>query len=341
MSFIDRYFTTKTVTRRGYPDETVRELNVAKAGFHAGAAVFALIMVLAYWPLRSVPVGSRGVVQFMGHIERVVPDGAVWVMPWQRLDKFSVRVETAQVDKAPGATKDLQQVDTSLTIRYRINPNKVADVFENYSHDGDLSSYVQTAIQEAFKAVTAKYEATDLIAQRAVVSQEIQTQLQAKLDKYSAVVVNIDMRNFEFNPQYMAAVNEKVTQEQKRLAAENQVKTINAEQQAKVAVAEAEANARKAKADGEKYATIANAQAQAESTRAIADANAHATEVQGKAVALNPQILELKRIEVQLELAKNYKGDVPQFVLGGTNGGGASNFIPFMDVNKALENSRH
>lgn len=335
MSLIDRYVTVEKDDR----NRERRTVNGLKLGIHAGLALFGLIMVLTYFPLRSVPVGSRGVVQFMGHIERVTADGPVWVMPWERLDKFSVRAETAQVDKAPGATKDLQQVDTSLTIRYRINPNKVADVFENYSHDGDLSSYVQTAVQEAFKAVTARYEATDLIAKRAQVSTEIQEALQAKLDKYSAVVVNIDMRNFEFNPQYMAAVNEKVTQEQKRLAAENQVKTINAEQQAKVAIAEAEANARKAKADGEKYATIAGAQATAESTRAIADANAHATEVQGKAVAANPQILELKRIEVQLELAKNYKGDVPQFVLGGS-GGGASNFVPFMDVSKVLNEKK-
>lgn len=334
MSFIDRYVTVTSDPRRGER----REINGVKLGIHAGVAFFALVMLLAYWPLRSVPVGSRGVVQFMGHIEKVVPDGAVWVMPWQRLDNFSVRVEKAQIEKAPGATKDLQQVDTSLTIYYRINPNKVQDVFENYSHDGDLSTYVQTGAQEVFKAVTAKYEATDLIAQRAVVSQEIATQLQAKLDKYSAVVTNIDMRNFEFNPQYMAAVNEKVTQEQKRLAAENQVKTINAEQQAKVAIAEAEANARKAKADGEKYATIAAAQGNAESTRVIADANAHATEVQGKAVASNPQILELKRIEVQLELAKNYKGDVPQMVIG--SGGGANNFVPFLDVSKVIDTKK-
>lgn len=335
MSILNRYITTISDPRRG--ERT--ELDAPKLIRDVVIGFVALIALMMVWPFSSVPVGSRGVVTQFGRIVRIEPEGLVVLPPWQKLNIFSVRAETAQVDKAPGATHDLQQVDTSLTVRYRISPDKVADVFENYSRDGDLSSYVQTAIQEVFKAVTANYEATDLIGKRAKVSADIQDALQVKLNKYSAVVVNIDMRNFEFNPQYMAAVNEKVTQEQKRLAAENQVKTINAEQQAKVAIAEAEANARKAKADGEKYATIANAQAQAESTRAIADANAHATDVQGKAVAANPQILELKRIEVQLELAKNYKGDVPQFVLGGGANGGASNFIPFMDVNKALENA--
>lgn len=336
MSFIDRYIITKTVQRRGYPDETVQEVNGAKVVRDAVVGFVALIALLWVWPFHSVPVGSRGVVTQFGKIERIEPEGLVILPPWQNLNIFSVRAETAQVDNAPGATHDLQQVDTSLTVRYRISPDQVANVYENYSHDGDLSSYVQTAIQEVFKAVTAQYEATDLIGERSKVSADIFTALQAKLNKYGATVVNIDMRNFEFNKQYMEAVNEKVTQEQKRLAAENQVKTIQAEQQAKVAVADAEAKAREAQADGQKYATIAAADAQAASIRAVADANAHATEVQGKAVAANPQILELKRIEVQLELAKNYKGDVPQMVIGeGTKG---SNFIPFLDVNKALNN---
>lgn len=47
----------------------------------------------------------------------------------------------------------------------------------------------------------------------------------------------------------MQAINEKVTQEQLRLAAENKLKTVEAEQRQKVAVAEAEASARKAKAE--------------------------------------------------------------------------------------------
>ena len=49
----------------------------------------------------------------------------------------------------------------------------------------------------------------------------------------------------------MEAINEKVTQEQKRLVAENTLLTVEAEQKQKVAIAEAEASARRATADGE------------------------------------------------------------------------------------------
>jgi hypothetical protein len=76
----------------------------------------------------------------------------------------------------------------SLTVRYSISPDKVAEVFEKYSHTGNLSSYVQTATHEIFKAVTAKYTAPDLIAQRAKVSADIYSALAEKLAIYGAQV---------------------------------------------------------------------------------------------------------------------------------------------------------
>jgi prohibitin 2 len=90
----------------------------------------------------------------------------------------------------------------------------------------------------------------------------------------------------------MKAINSKVEQEQLRLAAENKLLTVEAEQKQKVAIAEAEANAVKAKADGDAYATVKNA-----------TANAEALRVQASAITSSPQILELKRIEVEMTKA--------------------------------------
>jgi len=263
-------------------------------------SVIALILFCLVWPFNSVPTGSRGVVTQFGKIIRIEKEGLAILPPWQKLTLFSIRAEAANIERATGSTSDTQPVDTSLTVRYSIAPDKVAEVFENYSHDGDLSSYVNTATQEVFKAVTARYEATDLISKRAQVSGDINVALQTKLNKYGAQVINIDMRNFEFSQTYMAAINDKVTQEQLRLAAENKLKTVEAEQKQKVAVAEAEASAVKAKADGDAYATLKNAQASAE-----------ALKVQNAALAQNKDVLELRRIEVEQTRAERWNGQLP------------------------------
>jgi regulator of protease activity HflC (stomatin/prohibitin superfamily) len=279
-----------------------------------GAAVVAVLFV--FWPFRSVPTGSRGVITQFGAIKGIQNEGLVILAPWERLALFSVRAEEAKIEDADGSTSDTQPVKVSMTVRYSISVARVAEVYEKYSHDGDLSSYVQTATQESFKAVTARYTAPDLIAKRAQVSADIAEALRRKLNLYGAQVINIDMRNFAFSSDYMKAISEKVTQEQLRLGAENKLKTVEAEQKQKVAIAEAEAAALRAKADGEAYANLKVATAQADALR-----------IQNAALAQNKEVLELRRIEVDRVKAERWDGKLPQNMY-------ASAPLPFLNLAK-------
>jgi regulator of protease activity HflC (stomatin/prohibitin superfamily) len=292
----------------------MNEINVAR-WVRYGLIVFAALIVLwVLWPFYSVPTGSRGVVTQFGKIIGIENEGLAILPPWQKLANFSIRAEQADIENADGSTSDTQPVKVSMTVRYSIMPDKVAEVYEKYSHSGDLSSYVQTATQEIFKAVTARYVATDLISKRANVSADINAALRAKLAVYGAQVINIDMRNFAFSPSYMEAINDKVTQEQLRLAAENKLRTVEAEQKQKVAIAEAEAAAVKARADGEAYASLKVATAQAE-----------ALKIQNAALAQNKDVLELRRIEVERTKAERWNGQLPQNIY-------ASAPIPFFQA---------
>src|SRR5436190_7273744 len=301
---------------------TMRELSMqfpqaatpSKVLIRIAVVIGAALLLVVLWPFYPVPTGSRGVVTQFGKIVGIEGEGLAILPPWQKLSNFSIRAETANIENAEGSTSDTQPVKVSLTVRYSIATDRVAEVFEKYSHDGNLSSYVQTATQEIFKAVTAKYSAPDLIAQRAKVSADINAALREKLTLYGAQVINIDMRNFAFSESYIHAINDKVTQEQLRLAAENKLKTVEAEQKQKVAIAEAEANARKAQADGEAYANLTVAKAQAEALR-----------VQNAALAQNKDVLELRRIEVERVKAERWNGALPTSIYAGAP-------IPFMGV---------
>src|SRR5882672_5265070 len=316
MSVLDRW--TKTVEdaehRGREPPIKKRVPNWAAILRDVAAGIGVWILISILWPFYSVPTGSRGVVTQFGRIVGIEDEGLAVLPPWRKLALFSIRSEQADVDNAQGATSDTQPVAVSLTVRYAIETDKVAEVYEKYSHDGDLSSYVQTATHEIFKAVTAKYTAPDLIAKRALVSSDIYAALGKKLELYGAHVVNIDMRNFSFSDSYMKAINEKVTQEQLRQAADNKLKTVESEQKQKVAIAEAEASAVKATADGAAYATVKNAEAAAQAIKA-----------QGSALVQNPQVLELRRIEVSLAQAQKWDGKLPDAIYAGAP-------IPFLNV---------
>ena len=293
-------------------------MNSISAGFVKLAVIGIIVIVvgLFIWPFYTVPTGNRGVVTTFGKITGIEDEGLVVLPPWKKLTIFSIRAEQADIEGAEGSTSDTQPVKVSMTVRYSIATDRVSEVYEKYSHNGNLSSYVATATQEVFKAVTARYSAPDLIAQRAKVSSDISSALSQKLGMYGAQVINIDMRNFSFSESYMKAINEKVTQEQLRLGAENKLKTVEAEQKQKVAIAEAEANALRAQADGEAYANLKVATAQAE-----------ALKVQSAALAQNKDILELRRIEVEKIKAEKWNGALPTSIYAGAP-------IPFLNVSK-------
>lgn len=280
------------------------------------AVLVLLIIVKFLWPFYSVPTGYRGVVTTFGKITGIEGEGLTLLPPWQKLNVFNIRAEQADIENAEGSTADQQPVKVSLTVRYSVIPERVSEVFEKYSHDGNLASYVQTATQEVFKAVTARYGAPDLIAKRALVSQDISSTLRAKMALYGAQIISIDMRDFSFSPSYMAAINEKVTQEQLRLGAENKLKTVEAEQKQKVAIAEAEASALKATADGKAYSALK-----------IATAEADSLKIQAQALAQNRDVLELRRIEVELTKANKWDGVLPTAIYGSAP-------IPFLTPSK-------
>jgi regulator of protease activity HflC (stomatin/prohibitin superfamily) len=285
----------------------------------AVSLLFVTILLFIVWPFYTVPTGSRGVVTQFGKIVSIADEGLSILPPWQKLSLFSIRSETSEIKNAEGGTSDTQPVHVSMTVRYSIAVDKVGLVFEKYSHSGDLSSPVATATGEVFKAVTARYTAPDLIAKRQQVSNDIFAALQAKLDKYGATVINIDMTQFSFSDSYMKAINEKVTQEQLRLAAENKLRTIESEQKQKVAVAEADARALKAKADGEAYAKVAQATADAKAVELEGQAKAKAMQVQADALTRNSNLVELTK-------AERWDGKLPEAIYAGAP-------IPFLQMN--------
>lgn len=291
----------------------IKPLNV---GIDAVIAVFLVSILMTFWPVRTVPTGHRGVVTVGGKISGIEGEGFTLIAPWQSLSVFNIRAEAAEIKDADGATSDQQPVKTSLVVRYSVVPGKVAEVFEQYSKDGNLDSYIATASMDVFKAVTARYTAPNLIAQRQQVANDILSALRARVAQYGAQVINVDMTNFAFNPAYMAAINEKTNQDQLLQAAEKKVLTVTAQQKEKVAVAEAEATAIKAAADGQAYAVTKKAEAEANALR-----------IQNTALQQSKDVLELRRIEVEMVKASKWDGALPVNMYAGAP-------MPFLQIGK-------
>jgi prohibitin 2 len=276
-----------------------------------------VMLIFAFLPFSQVPAGNRGIVTSFGDVRSVRNEGLQWHWPWEKLQLISIRADGADVKKSEGGTKDSQPVYTDLTVRYEIKPDSVEEVYKRFARDGNMDRYVETATQESFKAITARYSADELITKRAQVSLEINAEIDKRVDKFGVNIISVDMTQFSFSQSYMQAVNEKVTEEQKKLAAENALKRIQIEQQQQVVSAKAQAEATKERTDAEAY-----------SLTKLAEARAEALKKENAALRENKDVLELRRIEVEKLKAEKWNGALPTNMYGSAP-------IPYLNVDGA------
>lgn len=148
------------------------------------------------------------------------------------------------------ASKDLQDTKTNIATNYRLDPGHAVEVLRTMGPDY-WNVFADPAEQEIVKSITATYNAEDMILRREQVKADISSALTKKLAERGIIVEFINITNFEFSPEFTAAIEAKVVAAQNVLQAQNKLEQIKVEAQQAVAKAEGEANAAIARAEGQ------------------------------------------------------------------------------------------
>jgi regulator of protease activity HflC (stomatin/prohibitin superfamily) len=209
----------------------------------------------------TVPAGYKGVLLNFGEAIGVLDPGFHWISPiGQTVVLVNVQTQSAQADEN-AASSDLQEITTSVTVNYQIDPSFAKEVYTAL-RDQYQARVILPAMQDGLKASTAKYQASELITRREDAKNSFQDLLQQKLQQYHIIITSVSITNFKFSDQFQAAVDAKVTAEQNALAAQNQLQVVQFQAQQQIIQAQAAANATIAKANGEATARVIEAQAQ-------------------------------------------------------------------------------
>jgi len=261
------------------------QIRAIKLGAMVAVAVFAFIIVIT--SIVNVPAGNRGIMfnSLGGGVSPVaLGEGYQFQMPFvQKIYIMDVRTQKTEYP-ASAASKDLQVVNSQVAVSYHVIPSEAPKLYQTIG--GDFSDkMIAPAIQEQFKASTAKFNAEDLIQQREIVKTEVSLKLQELLGKYGIKVDEVSVMDFEFSPEFEKAIEQKVTAQQDKLTAVNilQIKQVQALQ--KIAEAEGIANS-----------TVLQAQAQAEALRL-------------QRVQVNDQMIALRTVD-------KWDGKLPVFMMG-------------------------
>jgi prohibitin 2 len=240
-----------------------------------------LVVILMAWPFVSVGTGERGVITVFGQVKGTKAEGLHFINPFTTdLVKMDIKVQKNEVE-ASAASKDLQTVTTKVAVNYHLSSDSVAKIYQEVGTEY-ASKIIAPALQEAVKAATAKYTAEELITKRSVVRDEMLLNIREKLTDAGLLIDEFNIVDFDFSTQFNAAIEAKVTAEQRAKEAENKLKQVEFEAQQQIAQAQAEAQAIRLQSDA----------------------------------ANNPRYVELKQLEVQAEFAKKWNGQLPQNLYG-------------------------
>jgi len=157
----------------------------------------------------------------------------------QNLDLVDVSIQKGAGD-GDAASRDLQTVHTRVALNYHVRPDGAVTVFRDLGNEPGQRIIIP-AVQEAVKAVTARFTAEALIAKRTDVRDQIVARLRERLARHGIMVDEFSIVNFNFSRSFNDAIEAKTTAEQRKLKAERDLQRIEVEARQRVAQARAEA----------------------------------------------------------------------------------------------------
>lgn len=208
--------------------------------------VTLVALITLFSAMRFVGTGEVGVVTSYGKVTgRELSEGMSWVAPWgvNNVTKYDVKNQKEEVDSR-AATKDLQDVSGKLVLNYELNRGEVSKMHQEVGKEYK-DKLVFPALNETFKAATAKYNASELITKRAEVKDDVYQQLKNRLEKYGIQVLDVSITDFNFSKEFNAAIEAVQIANQNVARARQELETAKVEAEKKIAEAEGAAEAQR------------------------------------------------------------------------------------------------
>lgn len=220
-------------------------MNPFKLGAIATAGIFALLAFFGSFYV--IDPGERGIVVTLGKVSTVSQEGLGLKTPFlSDVVRVSVRQITEGLE-AQAFSADLQQVNTSLKILYRIPESSVVEIYQKYSGN-PFDSLIAPRVQEALKEVTANESAEGIAKKRESVKAKT---LELARQKVGTILVieDIVIENVKLSPELEHAIEQKMVQEQEAAKAKFTKEKATIDAQTAIVKAEGEAKAIKVRGD--------------------------------------------------------------------------------------------
>lgn len=215
--------------------------------FVAIGALVLIALVTLLTSVKSIDTGKIGVVTSYGDVTgRELDEGLSFVAPWGVNSVTTYDVKTQKVEaQSQAASKDLQDVTSTIVLTYNLNRGKVSEVHREVGKTFQAVE-IDPQVQEAFKAVSAKYTASELITSRAEVKAEVVKNLKERVEKNGRYnIQDVAITSFTFSQAFNAAIESVQIANQNIAKARQELETTKVEAEKSVAAATAAAESQR------------------------------------------------------------------------------------------------
>jgi len=304
----------------------------------SGGAIFGIFIFLALAGLIGVTLAYDvvdashiGVKNRFGKIHGTMQPGLEYTGLFTHVEQYDLRVQKMTVEMLEGEKTsvdiDGQTVKSRIEINFRVNPKNIVQIYKEVGRQGDMVSIlnIDGIVREGFKTTTSKYKSKEIWQKRNEVKREAIETISANFPNDYLLLENVIISDLDFNPEFIAAIEDQKTNEEKALAKEKEVEIASMEAKRVEATAKGQAEAQKVSADAQAYERKALAEADAYQKKQMADAQAFERLELGKAEA---EALRLKKAELTENMVRNNWIDawksggaqVPKWITSGDSG---------------------
>lgn len=212
--------------------ELKTDLKQAKIYGCIGVLLISLI-ILAINTIRIVPTGEVGVKTAFGVVSGRANEGFNLIAPWEGIIPMNTKIQKQSFTELSASTKDAQSISNiNIDVNYRLIPEKAEEVFSTVG-EGYNDTLISPLLTQFIKDRLALYNAESLVTERNKIVDDITEQLKTNLHDYGIEVVAVSLVNYDFSPDFNAALERKAV-------AQKEIETAkNTQEKAKV---EAETN---------------------------------------------------------------------------------------------------